>query len=309
MKLCNSIGNSIASIAALLVATSLSAAPMHTTVGAYFTRLGDLNPPNNSFSADLWVWTLSDPASPLRPIETLRLRGARQVSAEKPENVVRGNRMYGFRFFTVTMQQPWDMRDFPFDEHTLVVPISEQFFEASDIVYDVDRAGSGIDPRIRLGDWEITGFTMTPEIVPYPSHFGDPLVKEPLTRWAEAEAHIKIRRKGVGTFFKVTLVGYIAFALTMLSFAFEGTLFGSRISLLVGALFADVVNMRSTESILGRSDDFTLIDKIHLAVAACIVVGVAMAFRSRRDETRRGDKLAATIVFVAFAALNVVLIW
>ncbi|HWW61264.1 MAG TPA: hypothetical protein VN181_07850 [Thermoanaerobaculia bacterium] len=105
----------------LLVATSLAAQPMRTQVGVYITRLGDLNPPNNSFSADLWVWTLSDPASPLHPIETLRIRGARSVSSEKPENLVRGNRMYGFRYFSVNMQQPWDMRAFPFDEHTLVI--------------------------------------------------------------------------------------------------------------------------------------------------------------------------------------------
>ncbi|HWW61265.1 MAG TPA: hypothetical protein VN181_07855 [Thermoanaerobaculia bacterium] len=186
--------------------------------------------------------------------------------------------------------------------------MTEQFIEAEELAYDADRPDSGIDPRIRLSDWEITKFELVPMVVPYPSNFGDPLAKSRATNWAEAEARISIRRKGLGTFVKVTLVCYIAFALTMLSFAFEGSLFSSRISLLVGALFADVINMRGTESILGRSDDFTLIDQIHLTVAVCIVVGVAMAFRARKEENRRLDKRAATIVFTLFIIVNAVLI-
>src|SRR5439155_4948206 len=41
-------------------------------IGVYVLRLNDLNPPTETFSTDVWIWTLSRAASPLHPIQSLR---------------------------------------------------------------------------------------------------------------------------------------------------------------------------------------------------------------------------------------------
>jgi cytochrome bd-type quinol oxidase subunit 2 len=97
----------------------------------------------------------------------------------------------------------------------------------------------------------------------------------------------------------------------MLSFAMDASAFSSRISLLIGSLFATVVNMRASESILGRTDTFGLTDQIHLLVAFFIFVSAATALITKGMEAKRArriDRWTALVSFVTFVLANAVLI-
>jgi hypothetical protein len=148
--------------------------------------------------------------------------------------------------------------------------------------------------------------------VSYPTHFGDPNPQRtPSSRWSEASLLIDVRRNGLGIFLKIIMVAYIAFALVMLSFLMDAPVFSSRISMLVGCLFATVVNMRASESVIGRTDSFTLVDQIHLLVAFFIFVSAVVALATRRAEgrtARRIDWWCAITSIVVFVFANVLLI-
>jgi nitrate reductase gamma subunit len=95
----------------------------------------------------------------------------------------------------------------------------------------------------------------------------------------------------------------------------QPTLFSARLGLLVGSLFATVVNLRSTEAVLGRTDDFTLVDKIHITISLYIFVAAVSALISRRlcdhDRvalSRRVDNISLLVTAAILIALNVVMI-
>lgn len=302
----------IAAALVLLVASSWPAdAAENVKIGAYVMRLNDLNPTTQSFAVDLWIWTHSSAASELHPIQTLRLQNVRSVSADPVGETTQDGIRWGYREFAATVNQEWDVRHFPFDHHTLKVRIEETQWDTDTLQYVPDRAESGIDPRVKVQGWRIERVRVETHPIRYATRFGDPSPGARNSTWSEAWVLIDIRRDGLGIFAKTVLVAYIAFVLMMLSFLMDASLFSSRIGLLIGCLFASVVNMRGSESVLGRTDDFTLVDKIHLLVAIFIFVSATTGLITRRLEASRArtvDRWTAVISFVLFVAANAMLI-
>jgi len=297
-------------VALLLVSASALAAPEKVTIGAYVMRLNDLSASTDSFATDVWVWTLSHSASPLHPIQTLRLQGTKSVTADVPGEADGNGIRWGYREFAAVINKHWDTRHFPFDHHTLKIRIAETLYNADELQYVGDVKGSGIDPRVDVPGWHITDAHLETHTVRYPTGFGDPR-PQPNTLWSEAWLIINVRRNGFGIFIKIIMVAYICFALMMLSFLMDASLFSSRISLLVGSLFATVVNMRASESVIGRTDSFTLVDQIHLLVAFFIFVSASTALITRRmaeGRARKIDRWTALASVVLFLGANVVLI-
>jgi hypothetical protein len=296
----------------LLASVSQAAqAAERVRIGAYVMRLNDLNPATTSFATDVWVWTLSDAASPLHPIQTLRLQNTKSVTADTPGEADQNGVRWGYREFAAVMNNDWDTRHFPFDHHTLAIRIAETIWDADTLFYVPDGAGSHVDPRVQVAGWRITGVRLETRTINYPTRFGDPHAHSASSRWSEAWLLIDVRRNGFGIFLKIIMVAYIAFALVMLSFLMDAPLFSSRISMLVGCLFATVVNMRASESVIGRTDSFTLVDQIHLLVAFFIFVSAVLALATRRtdaENARRIDRWAAIISIVVFVVANAVLI-
>ncbi|HEX7190289.1 MAG TPA: hypothetical protein VF381_01850 [Thermoanaerobaculia bacterium] len=298
-------------LATLILLSCAAHAAERVKIGAYVMRLNDLSPSTASFATDVWVWTLSNAASPLHPIQTLRLQETKSVSADVPGEADQDGVRWGYREFAAIVNKDWDTRYFPFDHHTLAIRIAETISDADALTYVPDAAGSNVDPRVRVAGWRITGVRLETRTVNYPTRFGDPDPRRSNSRWAEAFLLIDIRRNGFGIFLKIIMVAYIAFALVMLSFLMDAPVFSSRISMLVGCLFATVVNMRASESVIGRTDSFTLVDQIHLLVALFIFVSAVLALATRRFEAeraRRIDRRAAMISIAVFVVANALLI-
>ncbi|HEY2830062.1 MAG TPA: hypothetical protein VGJ88_08070 [Thermoanaerobaculia bacterium] len=299
-----------------ILATLILLAPaMHAAeqvkIGAYVMRLNDLNPATASFSTDLWIWTLSSDKSALHPIQTLRLQDTKSVTADVPGEADQNGVRWGYREFAAVMNKDWDTREFPFDHHTLSIRIAETIWDANALNYVPDGVGSHFDPNIRVAGWRVTGVRLGTRTITFPTRFGDPDPRTSNSHWSEALLLIDVRRNGFGIFFKIIMVAYIAFALVMLSFLMDAPVFSSRISMLVGCLFATVVNMRASESVIGRTDSFTLVDQIHLLVAFFIFVSAVLALAMRRTEAeraRRIDRRAAVMSIVVFVLANALLI-
>jgi hypothetical protein len=301
----------VVAVALLIVCASALSAAEPVKIGVYVMRLNDLNPAQESFSTDVWIWTLSNAAAPLHPIQSLRLQDTKSVSPDTPGEVAENGILWGYRELAATIMKHWDTRHYPFDHHTLVIEIAETLHDADALVYVPDTANSKIDPRVTVPGWKITGARLETHTVNYATRFGDPRPGTSNTRWAEAWLLIDVRRNGFGIFVKVVMVAYIAFALMMLSFAMDASAFSSRISLLIGSLFATVVNMRASESVLGRTDTFGLTDQIHLLVAFFIFVSAATALITKGMEAKRArriDRWTAAASFATFVLANAVLI-
>ena len=87
---------------------------------------------------------------------------------------------------------------------------------------------------------------------------------------------------------------------------------GTRVTLLGGALFACVINMRSASSILGSEDGITLVDKVHITVLTYIVFSAILAVFNRimltrgwtESKLKHIDWWAVGVSFTTFVAIN-----
>lgn len=292
---------------ACLAALPAASQPLKVRVGAYVMRIGDFDPSAGSFSVDMWVWTHSPPGSKMQVIETVALKNTKELNDGPMGSEVVNGTLWGTRHYRAKIGHDWDMSRFPFDQHTLVIPLAESQYDVRQMIFVPDQKGSNLDPRVQLGDWEVTGFHIETAEVEFPSHFGDPSAGLRKSVWPEAQVVITIARKGLGTFLKVTFVAYVAFVMLMLSFFLPIEAFNDRLNMLLGSLFAVAVNLRGAESLLGTSDDFNIVDRIHLLVTIFIVCATAVTMIARHMGPPRSRRLSlwtAALVGAVFVAAN-----
>jgi hypothetical protein len=297
------------------VAASLRAAPERVRVGAYVTDLYDFNPSANCYTVSMFVWTRH--VSPrLHPLDTLEIKNAKSVSLGKVFEVPRNGEIWSQRQVIAVIRYDWDLRHYPFDRHVLPLNFEEGEWDTSEVVYVADAAQTKVDPASTEDGWEMRGFRLATVPVRYPTTFGDPALAAASSVFSRATLTIEVERTQIGIFLKLLLGAYVAFVLAMMTLRMDQpSLFNTRMSVLVGALFATLVNMRATEGVLGRSPDFTLVDRLHLTIAFYILAAAFVGFvtrrlaeRGRKPAGERVDNVTLVAGVASFLVINAVLI-
>lgn len=294
-----------------------AAGPERVVVGIYVTQIYDLDPTGGSFTASFWLWTRHRGGN-IKPLDTIHILGAKKVESEPTLTLVKAGQVWDQRFFRAVIRYAWDLREYPFDEHNFVIRFEEGLYDSQTIVYLPDQAQSGIDPGAMGSRWNIGSFRFGAELRRSPTTYGDPTLNKPKSFAAHGVVTVYAERRQTIIFFKLLIGAYVALLLALLSYRIktdQPTLFSARLGLLVGSLFATVVNLRSTEAVLGRTDDFTLVDKIHITISLYIFVAAVSALISRRlcdrDKvtlSRRVDTISLIVTAGILIALNVVMI-
>ena len=296
-------------------AEPLAAAPERVLIGAFVTDLYDFNPGANCYTVSFWLWTRH--ASPqLHPLDTIVVRNAKSVTMGKLSEVPRNGEIWSERFVTAVVRYNWDLRYYPFDRHVLPLTLEEGVWDTGTLVYAGDAPHTKIDPASAEDDWVVNGLRLAVVPVQYPTTFGDPALTNGSSVFSRAAMTIEVERTQIGIFLKLLIGAYVAFLLGMMTLRMEQpSLFNTRMSVLVGSLFAVLVNMRASEAVLGRSSDFTLVDRIHLAIALYVLIAAFVGFLSRRlaEQNRkpaalRLDNAALVVCVASFVVINVVLI-
>ena len=102
----------------------------------YVTDLYGLDLGGGTFGASFWVWGVGQDAG--RALRSMEFANADRVAASLESTVPRGSVAWSQRKVTGTFRQDWDLRNFPFDRHSLEIPARG------------GRAGGG-RPRLRGG--------------------------------------------------------------------------------------------------------------------------------------------------------------
>jgi len=299
-------------------AVPAGAVPERSLVGVWITDLYDLDPNSRTFTAKFWLWSVVPAGSKIKPLDTIFVNHARQFTASRPITIEQSGLIWTQVDVTAVIRHQWNVTHFPFDAHDLEIALEDAEYDDASLQYTADVRQSGIEEDGLPHSWNLRGFSLTTRTHTYRTTFGDPALQAPRSRWSQTVARIEVRRDAVGIFIKMLMGAYVAVFLALLSFRIktdQPTLFSARLALLVGSLFATVVNLRSTEAVIGRSDHFTLVDKIHTVIAVYILAAALAAFVSRRDHDRerpekaiRRDRLAMIAFAVSFVAVNAVLI-
>ena len=145
-----------------------------------------------------------------------------------------------------TFRHDWDMRRYPFDRHQLVIPLDESDLSAAVVTFEADVASSFLSPEIRaeFPDWAISDLELRASISEAASTYGLPGA-EPVG-YAHLDAIVQVARTQLLAFFKLTAGVFAAALIAVLTFFFDprdrGS-FNSKLALLVGVLFAVLINM------------------------------------------------------------------
>ena len=188
-----------------------------------------------------------------------------------------------------TFRYNWDMDHYPFDRQGLVIPIDETLYGAGRLTFEPDQRESFVTPdlRERLDEWRISDLALEASVSEEPSTYGLPDADG--ARYARLEAAITLERAHLVTFLKLTSGVFAGVFIAFLSFFYDPndrSGFGGKLGLLVGVLFAVLLNLRTADTSLGDTGHLTLVTRIHLITLAFIVVLALVALRDRRRVER-----------------------
>lgn len=309
----------------LLGATARAAAPASpepappqlVRVGAYVMSLYDLNPTSNTFTADFWLWFVHARPLDLKPLKTVEPENARDFRPSLEVTEDHGSERYHAEKVRGVFNHGWNVANFPFDRHELQIRLSEGQDETAVLTYAADTANTGVDPAVKVEGWRVDRVTMTTATHAFDSTFGVP-GESGGSAYAQAVISIFVSRDAFGLFWKLHAAVYIAFLIGLISFFLDPSkdgLFNGRMSLLIGMIFAVVINTQRVAAALGQSPAFTLADKLHVATLVALLGGIVAALISRRlhlanrgDDANRLDRRMAAGLFAVYLGVNVVLI-
>ena len=290
-------------------------APAVCKMGVSIEDLYDLDMVKDTFGAAMWLWSRC-PSPDLKPLDTIEFANATGLDlGDVTASPAAPGEYYEARYVQGTFRYNWDMDSYPFDRQRIVIPIDESQYGAGVLVFEPDTQSSFLNPQIRqrLDEWEVSDLTVEALVTETASTYGLPGITK--SRYAQLDAIIDLERAQSVTFFKLTSGVFAAAFIAFISFFYDPndkSGFGGKLGLLVGTLFAVLVNMRSADASIGDVGDFTLVTKIHLVTLALIVTLAIIALWDRRklelgSERRHPDwpKLAVTgaIYVVVMAAL------
>ena len=265
-------------------------APAVCRIGVNVEDLYDLDMARDTFGAILWIWSVC-PSADLAPLGTIAFPTAStglNLSPIEVETLASGGQ-YASRRVQGTFRYNWEMDHYPFDRQGLVIPIDETVYGAGRLTFEPDQRESFVTPdlRERLDEWRISDLALEASVSEEPSTYGLPDADG--ARYARLEAAITLERAHLVTFLKLTSGVFAGVFIAFLSFFYDPndrSGFGGKLGLLVGVLFAVLLNLRTADTSLGDTGHLTLVTRIHLVTLAFIVVLALVALRDRRRVER-----------------------
>ena len=303
--------------------------PLTCVMGVYLQDMRDYKFAERSLFASIRLWSVCPSAtdSPLKDLNVLNSNvvNISKINTQKLPNesgYFPNNPMVFWSERTVegTFFHQWSAKNFPFDRHTIVFEFESVRADVSSFVITPDFAHSGFSPSINDGDWFASGFSINEVEHSYSTNFGKPdrhLNNKGI--YSRMRVAITLQRVRVTSFLKLCAGVYAAVIIAGMAFLLNvesHSIMSSRTGLLVGCLFAAIVNMGRAGSTLGISEDITLTDMIHIISIAYILVAAILALTSylrceagRKDFARRMDRRIYLPIFLSsFVVVNAVVI-
>ncbi|CAK0779024.1 conserved membrane hypothetical protein [Gammaproteobacteria bacterium] len=295
-------------------------APDQATLGAYVISIHDLNFAANTFGADFWVWTDYE-NSRLQPLKTLELVNAKSATISLQTTQQKENQTWSQQKIQGTFRHSWDMSNFPFERHTLSIIMEEAQDDINHFRYVDDAKNDGYAKDIVIDGFAIRKMTVENTQRDYNSNFGDPSAP-PKSSYSQIRINIELERVSRILFIKLHTALYVSFLITAFCFPLlpqiqkTPQLVNAALSAMVGSLFAAVINLRAADTVIGRSEALTLVDRLHFITFLYFIVlgGCAMMILVTRERWNIGNlyrfsRWAGGVYVVSYIAVNALLVW
>ncbi|NBP70803.1 MAG: hypothetical protein EBU52_18940, partial [Cytophagia bacterium] len=214
-----------------------------------------------------------------------------------------------------TMKQNWNVDDFPFDKQHLMVRVENSVYDNKTLVYELDKSGSTYDRELTIDGWNISNFEVNTSVNEYTTVFGDPNNDALHSEYASFNISMDIERDAWGLFAKIFIGMYIAFLISIISFALRPSELEPRFGLPVGGLFAAVGNKYIIDSLLPESTNFTLVDTLHTItflgiLATLLVSAISLKYfdNGQPDKSEKVNRIGSILVVSLYVIANILLV-
>lgn len=266
-------------------------------VSAYLSDLYDTDPAKGRFSARLWIWTIC-PDRHADPLPQISFANADDPHTSDPNIIEQDGHVLDQVRVQSSFRQAWDVRNFPFDRHRVEVVLTAPQ-DANHFRFTVNNADAQANPEARPGGWRLTGFRLVSAPKHYTTAYGDTSLRNGST-YDQVHIRIALERTDRTVFWKLTIPLHLAVLIAVATFLvssrheelettarLEGI--HNRLGVLGGGLFVVVLNMQQANDVVTSANGLTLIDWLHLATLAFLLLAVAGTVLAWRFTSRGGS--------------------
>ncbi|MDB6001355.1 MAG: hypothetical protein JWP52_3054, partial [Rhizobacter sp.] len=298
-------------------ATQAAEPPSQVTVGAYVVHIQDLNFKENKYSLDFYLWfrwKADGRLADYKPLESFEIINGKIENKSSVVEKKIGDMNYASVRVSATMAETWELKQFPFDAHTMKVNIEDSNFTTSDLVFVVDKDNSKLGDEIDMAGWNESHFTADANTHTYHSNYGDPsLPTDARSEYSRFVFGMDIDRESFGSAFKLLSTVLLATAVAFVSFMVKPSDLDARFGMGVGALFAVAASEFVASSSVPDSGVMTVADAVHMIALSFIFVTLLLSAICLKFEVTGREALAFRIdricvivfpiVFYGWAAL------
>ena len=286
--------------------------PQRVAVGVYLHHVMQIDLRANCFLADFYVWFRWK--GDIDPTRSFELRNAIEqwqivkvpayvddAGNAAPLTLDDGSKYQVLRV-EARLGRPFSVQQYPLDEQDLPIEVEESKSSSSELVYDLDREATGVDRRIEIPGWVVSGSTSKVDEAVFETTFGDPRVAAGGERYTRMQLNLHIVRPTRGMIVKTVVPLAIVILITFGVFFVEPHMIDARLTLSVTALVSAVALHYSTTTELPEVGYLVLLDKVYI-LSYVVILGTCFTsiFAARFAENEQLEKARRLDLFGGIA--------
>jgi hypothetical protein len=257
---------------------STASAPQVVEVGVWPTVIYNLDVHSNTFYMTAYVWFIwrgdIDPTGTVEFPNNVESWGLTKAKTyPKPINFADGRhyqclRIEG-RFF-----QPFSLRRFPLENHTLSLSIEDNTYSADRLLYRFDQRRSGLDSGLNIPGWTLHSWSGSARVHHYATNLGDLTVGSDSSDYGTILFEVKVTRPVNFFIWKMLLPVLIILLACWTALMLHPSQLASRVAMTGTALLTTVFMQQGYTSNLPEVNYLVLMDKIYVVVYLLIILSL-----------------------------------
>jgi hypothetical protein len=291
-----------------------SAGPEVVEVGVWPTVIYNLDVHSNTYYMTSYVWFIwrgdIDPSETVEFVNNVESWGLTKAKTYPKPITFPDGRHYQSMRIEGRFFQPFSLRRFPLERHTVSLSIEDNTYASDKIVYRFDKKHSGLDVGLDIPGWTVGSWNGSQGVHHYASNLGDETVGAETSDYSTIRFEVKVSRPVNYFIWKMLLPVMIILLACWTALLLHPSQLSSRAAMTGTALLTTVFMQQGYTSNLPELNYLVLMDKIYVVVYLLIIISLvqvviqgALEKRHTKDDFRKAaiiDKVSVVIQTVIF---------
>lgn len=288
--------------------------PQIVEVGVWPTVVYNLDVHSNTFYMTSYVWFIwrgdIDPTQSVEFTNNVESWGLTKVKTYPKPITFPDGRHYQCIRIEGKFFQPFSLKRFPLENHTVSLSIEDNSYDADKLLYRFDQKHSGIDSGLNIPGWTVHSWSGSEGVHHYGSNLGDVTLGSDSSDFGTILFEVKVIRPVNFFIWKMLLPVVIILLACWTALLLHPSQLASRAAMTGTALLTTVFMQQGYTSSLPEVNYLVLMDKIYVVVYLLIILSLvqvviqgAMEKKHLLDDYRRAisiDKISVIAQAVAF---------